>query len=82
MKVGKTCYKVTTDKNGYATKTFAFVPGKYTIVSSYKGYSVKNTLTIKKVLSAKSKTSKKAKKIKSMILIISFVSLSIKPLQI
>ena len=64
MKVGKTCYKVTTDKNGYATKTFAFVPGKYTIVSSYKGYSVKNTLTIKKVLSAKSKTSKKAKKIK------------------
>ena len=64
MKVGKTSYKVTTDKNGYATKTFAFIPGKYTVVSSYKGYSVKNTLTIKKVLSAKSKTSKKAKKIK------------------
>ena len=64
MKVGKTSYRVTTDKNGYATKIFAFVPGKYTVVTSYKRYSVKNTLTIKKVLSAKSKISKKAKKIK------------------
>ena len=64
MKVGKTSYKVTTDKNGYATKTFTFGPGKYVVVTLYKGYAVKNTLTIKKVLSAKSKTSKKAKKIK------------------
>ncbi|WP_410319000.1 right-handed parallel beta-helix repeat-containing protein [Methanobrevibacter sp.] len=64
MKVGKTSYNVKTDKKGYATKTFDFVPGKYVVVSLYKGYSVKNTLIIKKVLSAKSKTSKKAKKIK------------------
>ena len=39
-------------------------PGKYTITASYKGSSVKNTITVKKVLYAKSKSVKKAKTIK------------------
>lgn len=64
MKVGKTSYKVTTDGNGYASKTFDFVPGKYTVVTTYEGYSVKNTVTIKNVLKAYSLTKKKAKAVK------------------
>ena len=64
MKVGKTSYKVTTASNGYASKTFDFIPGKYTVTTTYAGYSVKNTITIKNVLKASSATKKKAKTIK------------------
>lgn len=64
MKVGKTTYKATTNDKGYASKTFDFTPGKYTVTTTYAGYSVKNTITIKKVLKAYSTTKKKAKAIK------------------
>ena len=64
MKVGKSIYKVKTNAYGYAFKTFSFTPGKYVIATSYKGYSVKNTITIKKVLKANSAVRKKAKSIK------------------
>lgn len=60
MKVGKVTYRVTTDANGYATKVFNFV-GRYVITTTYKGYSVKNSLTINKVLKALSVAKKKAK---------------------
>ncbi len=64
MKIGSTSYKVTTDSNGYASRTFGFKPGKYYVTTSYKGYSVKNTITIKNVLKAKSVTVKKSSKVK------------------
>lgn len=64
MKVGKTSYKVKTDSRGYASKTFGFTPGKYTVTTTYSGYSVKNTITIKNVLKASSTSKKKAKTIK------------------
>uniref|UniRef100_UPI0038704F19 Ig-like domain-containing protein n=1 Tax=Methanobrevibacter sp. TaxID=66852 RepID=UPI0038704F19 len=64
MKVKGKSYNVKTDAKGYATKTFDFTPGKYTITATYKGSTVKNTITIKKVLKANSATMKKAKKIK------------------
>jgi hypothetical protein len=64
MKISGKSYNVKTDSNGYASKTLYLTPGKYTITTSYKGYAVKNTITIKKVLKAKSVTKKKAKRIK------------------
>lgn len=64
MKVAGKTYNVKTDSKGYASKAFALTPGKYKIITSYKGSAVKNTITVKKVLKATSKTVKKAKKIK------------------
>ena len=64
MKLSKKSYNIKTDSRGYASKVFALTPGKYSITTTYKGYTVKNTITINKVLKAKSVTKKKAKKIK------------------
>jgi predicted outer membrane repeat protein len=64
MKISGKTYSVKTDKGGYASKAFSLLPGKYSITTSYKGFSAKNTITVKKVLKAKSATVKKAKKIK------------------
>ena len=64
MKISGKAYNVKTDKKGYASKTFSLIPGKYSITATYKGFSVKNTITVKNVLKAKSVTKKKAKKIK------------------
>ena len=64
MKLNGKTYILKTDKEGYASKTFSLAPGKYTIYTVCDGKSVKNTLTIRKVLNAKSITKKKAKKIK------------------
>ena len=64
MKLAGKTYNVKTDKRGYASKTFSLLPGKYSITTSYKGFSVKNSIVIKNVLKVKSVTKKKAKKIK------------------
>ena len=64
MKLSGKSYSVKTNKNGYALKTFSLLPGKYTITTIYKGFLVKNTITIKNVLKAKNTIKKKAKKIK------------------
>ena len=64
MKISGKSYNVKTDGNGYASKVFSLTPGKYSITASYKGYSVKNTITVKNVLIAKSAIKKKSKKIK------------------
>ena len=54
MKVGDTSYEVTTDENGYASKTFDYPSGEYTVVTTYMDYSVENTLTIKNASDSKS----------------------------
>ena len=64
MKIASKKYSIKTDKNGYASKNFSLTPGKYTISISCEGKSVKNKITIKKVLKAKSVSKKKSKKIK------------------
>ena len=64
MKISGKTYNVKTNKNGYASKTFSLLPGKYSISATYKGFSTKNIITVKKVLKAKSATRKKAKIIK------------------
>jgi hypothetical protein len=64
MKISGKSFNVKTDSKGYASKVFSLVPGKYKITATYKGSTVKNTITVKKVLKASSKKVKKAKKIK------------------
>lgn len=64
MKVSGKTYTIQTDNKGYASKTLALTPGKYTVVVSCDGKSATNKITIKQVLKAKSATKKKAKKIK------------------
>ena len=63
IKVGSKTFTVKTDKNGYATLTIpnTITPGKYTIVVTYAGQSVKNTLQVKQILtSTKTVTVKKS----------------------
>lgn len=60
---GKT-YSAKTDKKGYASLTIKLLPKTYTIIAKYNKAQVKNTIVVKKVLSAKSVSVKKAKKIK------------------
>ena len=64
MKISGKSYNVQTDYKGYASKTLALTPGKYTVVVSCDGKSTSNKITIKQVLKAKSATKKKSKKIK------------------
>ena len=62
---GKT-YNVKTDKNGYATLKLPDAKpktGKYTITATYKGITVKNTVTVKHIINAKNKKVKKSKKV-------------------
>ena len=65
FKVGKTIYKVKTDKNGIAKlKLSNFAPKSYTITVSYKGTKVSKKLTVKHILKLKSaKVRKNAKKL-------------------
>ena len=54
FKVGKTTYKVKTDKNGVAKlKLSKFTPKTYKIVISYKGAKVSKKLTVKHILKLK-----------------------------
>jgi predicted outer membrane repeat protein len=61
---GKT-YTANTDSKGYATLTLntKVKVGKYTITATYKGVTVKNTVTIKQLIKAKNAKIKKSKKI-------------------
>ena len=61
---GKTYYK-RTDNKGYAyLKITSLKPKNYTISASYKGFTVKNKITVKSTIIAKNLSHKKAKTIK------------------
>ena len=69
IKIGKNTFKVKTDANGYAILKIPskITPGKYTISATYKGQTVKNTLTVKQVLKT-TKTVKVKKSAKKLVL--------------
>ena len=58
---GKTS-TVKTDSNGIAKIKISQIPKKYTITTTYKGKSVKNTVTVKQVLKTSKVTVKKTAK--------------------
>ncbi len=57
-------FTINTDKNGYASLKISQVPNKYIVSVQYRDVKVQNTITVKKVLTAKNLSKKKAKKIK------------------
>ena len=58
---GKKAVKVKTTKNGYATYSVKLKAGKYTIKTTFNGYSISKKLTFKPTLIAKNIVKKKAK---------------------
>ena len=70
IKVNGQTYKVSTDKNGYATKAIKLKTGSYTITAEFKGDKVSNKLTFKPTLSAKNIVKKKAKRIKFSVKVV------------
>ncbi len=58
---GKT-YTVKTDDNGVAKIKITQLPKKYTITTNYRGHTVKNTVTVKQVLTASKVSVKKTAK--------------------
>jgi len=60
---GKT-YSRRTNSNGYAYLKISLKPKKYAISASYKGFVVKNNVTVKSTVITKNITKKKAKTIK------------------
>ena len=57
-------YKIKTDAKGYATLPIHLIPKKYDITATYKGYTVKNKMTVKQVMKVTSvKVKKTAKKL-------------------
>ena len=70
IKVNGQTYKVSTDKNGYATKALKLKAGSYTITAEFNGDKVSNKLTFKPTLTAKNIVKKKAKKIKFSVKVV------------
>lgn len=64
IKVNGKSYKVKTNSKGYAIFKIKLKPKKYTIVASFKGYSVSNKIVVKPVLTAKNISKKKSKIVK------------------
>ena len=60
---GKNYYR-TTDKNGYASLKITLNPKVYTISATYKGFTVKNKVTVKPTVITKNLSKKKARIIK------------------
>lgn len=60
--INKISTTVTTDANGIAKLKIVDLPGKYTITTTYKGASLKNTVTVKQVLTTSKVTVKKTAK--------------------
>ena len=61
--INKKTTTVTTDKNGVAKIKITDGPGKYTLITTYKGKAVaKNTVTVKHILTATKQTVKKTAK--------------------
>jgi hypothetical protein len=80
MKVNGKTYKQKTDSKGYARLTINLIPKKYTITSTYHGYSVKNKITVKQILKVK-KTVKVKKSAKKLVLKATLKSSKGKPLK-
>jgi hypothetical protein len=53
MTVNGVTYTIKSDKNGYATLPIKLMPKTYTVTSTYKGATNKNTLKVKNTLKAK-----------------------------
>jgi hypothetical protein len=64
MNVGGKTYSVKTDKNGYATLKLSLKVKKHTITITYKGFTTKNTVTVKSVVKPLKKLVKLNKKSK------------------
>lgn len=64
IKVNSKTYKVRTDSKGYAKLNINLKPGKYTIKATYKGFTVKNKVTVKSTLVTKDISKKKSKTVK------------------
>ena len=56
IKLNGVIYKCKTNAHGYASRKILLNPGKYNIVSSYKGYRVKNTYEVRHILRALTKS--------------------------
>ena len=65
MNVGGKTYSVKTDANGYATLKLSLKVKKHTISITYKGFTTKNTVTVKSVVKPLKKLVKLNKKSKS-----------------
>lgn len=63
VKVGSKNYYPVTASNGYASVKIASNPGKYNIITTYKGFKVTNKLTVKSTLVTKDISVKKGKTI-------------------
>ncbi len=64
IKVNGKTYSVKTDKNGYAKRSIALLPGTYTLKATYNGFTVSNKIKVKPLVIAKSVSKKKAKSYK------------------
>lgn len=64
FKIGSRSATARTNANGYASVKITDVPKKYTVKTTYKGYTVSNKLVVKQVLKAKNVSKKKAKSYK------------------
>ena len=64
IKLNKKTYKVKTNKYGWAILKIPYTvtPKKYTITATYKGQTVKNTITVKRTLKSSNRILKKSAK--------------------
>ncbi|WP_298524512.1 Ig-like domain-containing protein [uncultured Methanobrevibacter sp.] len=64
FKIGSKTYKVMTEEKGIGKLQIKELPGTYTITATYKGATVKNKITVKKILTLTTvKVKKSAKKL-------------------
>ena len=64
FKINSKTYTRTTNSNGYASLKIALNPNKYTITATYKGFTVKNKITVKSTIITKNLSVKKGKTFK------------------
>ena len=70
IKVNGKTFKVSTDKNGYATQAIKLKAGSYTVSVEFNGDKAINKISFKPTLTAKNIVKKKAKKIKFTVKVV------------